>query len=155
MCCNRFQLRVDYITLAMVYFHHYRQRLTVLNHVDCYRKSKLPPRSFPFFDDRWKMEQLWKVVSTISCCMSWLCLVAWSSFSFLILFSPNNNNSIVFIPSFFATGKLLVLLLLLVCYVINKGHTQISQMVPYNDNILSFFLFLLSLIKRGKVGRQL
>lgn len=25
------------------------------------KKSKLPPRSFPFFDDRWKMEQLWKV----------------------------------------------------------------------------------------------
>ncbi|KAK4023534.1 hypothetical protein OUZ56_008939 [Daphnia magna] len=24
--------------------------------------SKLPPRSFPFFDDRWKMEQLWKIL---------------------------------------------------------------------------------------------
>ena len=28
----------------------------------CNQKSKLPSaRSFPFFDDRWKMEQLWKV----------------------------------------------------------------------------------------------
>lgn len=35
-----------------------------------YRQSKLPPRSFPFFDDRWKMEQLWKVVNQGRTCES-------------------------------------------------------------------------------------
>ena len=42
----------------MDYLYTIFNRLIGINPVE---KSKLPPRSFPFFDDRWKMEQLWKV----------------------------------------------------------------------------------------------
>ena len=34
-------------------------------------QSKLPPRNaFPFFDDRWKMEQLWKVSPVTRVCQT-------------------------------------------------------------------------------------